>query len=191
MSITSPGLASSRRSCSVAANAPSAAATSGPCGACFWQPAANTLNVAAIAKVMLRCMNPLPIRLQMVECSLGFRKYSREGQERHTWGGKADKLEGASMHRKSGNGDRLSIANVPTNMLCGLLLLAAEYNVNSESWLAGQRLSVEQLNDPLTRISYRQAIEVIRRALPTLPIDDVGLAMGGNQNGGNFGLLGL
>ena len=95
------------------------------------------------------------------------------------------------MHRKSGNGDRLSIANVPTNMLCGLLLLAAEYNVNSESWLAGQRLSIKQLNDPLTRISYRQAIEVIRRALSTLPIDGVGLAMGGNQNGGNFGLLGL
>ncbi len=95
------------------------------------------------------------------------------------------------MPKKSGNGDRLSIANVPTNMLCGLLLLAAECNVNSEPWLAGQRLSVEQLNDPLTRISYRQALEVIRRALPTLPIEGVGLAMGSNQNGGNFGILGL
>ncbi|MGE8289111.1 MAG: AraC family transcriptional regulator [Stenotrophomonas sp.] len=93
------------------------------------------------------------------------------------------------MHRRSG--DRLAIADVPTNMLCGLLLMGRELGVNSESWLAGLRLSVTQLDDPRTRISYRQAIEVIRRALPTLPIDGVGLAMGSSQNGGNFGLLGL
>ncbi len=95
------------------------------------------------------------------------------------------------MQRKTTGGDRLAVANVPTNMLCGLLLLGSELGVNTDAWLAGLQLSAEQLNDPLARISYRQAIEVIRRALPTLPIDDVGLAMGGKQNGGNFGLLGL
>ena len=95
------------------------------------------------------------------------------------------------MHRRSGGGDRLSIANVPTNMLCGLLLLAEQLGLNSDNWLNGLQLSATQLNDPSTRISYRQAIEVIRRALPTFPITGVGLAMGGNQNGGNFGLLGL
>ncbi|WP_313318172.1 AraC family transcriptional regulator [Stenotrophomonas sp.] len=95
------------------------------------------------------------------------------------------------MHRRSAGGDRLAIANVPTNMLSGLLLLGSELGVDTDSWLAGLHLSQDQLNDPRTRISYRQAYEVIRRALPMLPIDAAGLAMGGAQNGGNFGLLGL
>lgn len=95
------------------------------------------------------------------------------------------------MHRKSNMGDRLAVANVPTNMLSGLLLLGNELGANTDGWLAGLQLSTEQLNDPLARISYRQAVEVIRRALPTLPIADVGLVLGGKQNGGNFGLLGL
>lgn len=95
------------------------------------------------------------------------------------------------MQRKPENGDRLAIANVPTNMLCGLMLMADELGISSDSWLTGLRLSPEQLSDSQTRISWRQAIEIIRRALPTLPLDGVGLAMGSNQNGGNFGLLGL
>jgi AraC-like DNA-binding protein len=95
------------------------------------------------------------------------------------------------MQHRSGNGDRLAIANVPTNMLCGLVMLAGEHGISADSWLIGLRLSPEQLGDPQTRISWRQAIEVIRRALPTLPFEGVGLAMGGTQNGGNFGLLGL
>lgn len=95
------------------------------------------------------------------------------------------------MQRISGNGDRLAIADVPTNMLCGLVLLAAELQVDSDSWLAGLRLSPEQLADPSTRISWRQAVDTLRRALPTLPGDGIGLMLGGSQNGGNFGLLGL
>ncbi len=88
-------------------------------------------------------------------------------------------------------GQRLSVANLPTNMLCGLVLLAGELGVNCEGWFAGMRLNVQEIHDPLVRVSYRQASEVIRRALPTLPVEGVGLAMGGKQNGGNFGLLGL
>lgn len=95
------------------------------------------------------------------------------------------------MQYRPGSGDRLSIAEVPTNMLYGLMMLANAHGVSSEGWLTGLRLSPEQLGDPQTRISWRQAIEVIRRALATLPVDGVGLAMGSNQNGGNFGLLGL
>ena len=88
-------------------------------------------------------------------------------------------------------GNRLLVANLPTNMLCGLVLLAGEFGVNAESWFAGMRLNVQEIHDPQARVSYRQASEIIRRALPTLPIDGVGLAMGEKQNGGNFGLLGL
>ncbi len=95
------------------------------------------------------------------------------------------------MRWKTGLGNRLSIANLPTNMLCALSLLAGEFGVNAESWFAGMRLNVQEIHDPLARVSYRQASEIIRRALPTLPIEGVGLAMGGRQNGGNFGLLGL
>ena len=93
------------------------------------------------------------------------------------------------MRWKTGLGHRLSIANLPTNMLCGLVLLAGEFGVNAESWFAGMRLNVQEIHDPQARVSYRQASEIIRRALPTLPIDGVGLAMGEKQNGGNFGLL--
>ena len=97
------------------------------------------------------------------------------------------------MRRKLGldGGNRLSIANLPTNMLCSLVLLAGELGVNCESWFSGLRLTPREIQDPLARVSYRQATEVIRRALPTLPIEDVGLTLGGNQNGANFGLLGL
>ena len=95
------------------------------------------------------------------------------------------------MRWKTGLGHRLSIANLPTNMLCGLVLLAGELGVNCEGWFAGMRLNVQEIHDPQARVSYRQASEIIRRALPTLPIDGVGLAMGEKQNGGNFGLLGL
>ena len=96
------------------------------------------------------------------------------------------------MHRNSVAGDnRLSIANLPTNMLCGLVLLAGELGVSCEDWFAGMRLNVDEIHDPDARVSYRQASEIIRRALRALPLDDVGLVVGGKQNGGNFGLLGL
>ena len=95
------------------------------------------------------------------------------------------------MQWKTGLGSRLSIANLPTNMLCSLVLLAGEFGVNTESWFAGMRLNVQEIHDPQARVSYRQACEVIRRALPTLPIEGTGLAIGGTQNGGNFGVLGL
>ena len=68
------------------------------------------------------------------------------------------------MQRISGNGERLAIADVPTNMLCGLVLLAAELQVDSDSWLAGLRLSPEQLADPSTRISWRQAVDTLATA---------------------------
>lgn len=97
------------------------------------------------------------------------------------------------MRRNQGQGEdaRLSVANLPTNMLCGLVLLASELGVNCEDWFTGLRLNAREVQEPDARVSYRQAIEVIRRALRSLPLDGVGLAMGAKQNGGNFGLLGL
>ena len=66
------------------------------------------------------------------------------------------------MRWKTGLGNRLSIANLPTNMLCGLVLLAGEFGVNAEGWFAGMRMNVQEIHDPLARVSYRQASEIIR-----------------------------
>ena len=66
------------------------------------------------------------------------------------------------MRWKTGLGNPLSIANLPTNMLCGLVLLAGEFGVNAESWFAGMRLNVQEIHDPQARVSYRQASEIIR-----------------------------
>ena len=52
------------------------------------------------------------------------------------------------MRWKTGLGNRLLVANLPTNMLCGLVLLAGEFGVNAESWFAGMRLNVQEIHDP-------------------------------------------
>ena len=65
------------------------------------------------------------------------------------------------MRWKTGLGNRLLVANLPTNMLCGLVLLAGDFGVNAESWFAGMRLNVQEIHDPQARVSYRQASEII------------------------------
>ncbi len=79
---------------------------------------------------------------------------------------------------------------LPTNLLCGLLQDARLLGINPDPWFAGLRLGLAEVQSPEARISYRQASEVIRRALRTLPAD-IGLTLGSRQNGGNFGLIGL
>ncbi len=79
---------------------------------------------------------------------------------------------------------------LPTNLLCGLLQDARLLGVNPEPWFAGLRLGVAEVQSPDARVSYRQASEIVRRAIRTLP-EDIGLTTGSRQNGGNFGLIGL
>lgn len=88
-------------------------------------------------------------------------------------------------------GDRLSVADRPTNILCGLMQLAAERGVDCDDWFAGTRLQPAEISLPDTRMSYRQASTVIRRALLALSMEGLGLELGSRQNLGNFGLLGL
>src|SRR3546814_1828787 len=47
------------------------------------------------------------------------------------------------------------------------------------------------LDDASVRVSYRQASQVLHRALRDLPGPDTGLRLGQQQTIGNFGLLGL
>lgn len=86
---------------------------------------------------------------------------------------------------------RMTAAVIPTNMLCNLAQLAREQQIDCTPWFKGMRLDPQEIEDPATRISYRQAAEVLTRALPALGRPDLGLAIGGRQDVGNFGLLGL
>ena len=86
---------------------------------------------------------------------------------------------------------RLAAAVIPTNMLCVLVQLAREQQLDSTSWFRGMRLDPREIDDPATRVSYRQATEIVGRALATLARPNLGLAVGCRQNIGNFGLLGL
>ncbi|MET0893255.1 MAG: AraC family transcriptional regulator [Pseudoxanthomonas sp.] len=86
---------------------------------------------------------------------------------------------------------RLAAAVLPTNMLCQLMQLAREQNVDSTAWFRGMRLEPREIDDPATRISYRQASEVVTRAIAALRCPDLGLVLGCRQDVGNFGLLGL
>ena len=86
---------------------------------------------------------------------------------------------------------RLAAAVIPTNMLCHLMQLARERQVDSAPWFRGLRLDSREIDDPATRVSYRQASEVVARALSTLAVPHLGLVVGCRQDVGNFGLLGL
>ena len=86
---------------------------------------------------------------------------------------------------------RLSAANLPTNILSGLVQLAEELGVDAHAWFAGVALSPIDVCDPSARVSYRQAIAIIRRAMQSLPLPDLGLVLGRRQDIGNFGVLGL
>ena len=86
---------------------------------------------------------------------------------------------------------RLAAAVIPTNMLCHLVQLARERGMDSTPWFTGMRLDPQEIDDPATRVSYRQASEIVARALASLNQPDLGLQVGCRQNVGNFGLLGL
>lgn len=86
---------------------------------------------------------------------------------------------------------RLTAAVLPTNILCSLVQLAQERGVDASAWFAGFALSPSDVCDPSARVSYRQAVSIIRRALCSLPDADLGLQLGRRQDIGNFGLLGL
>ena len=86
---------------------------------------------------------------------------------------------------------RLSAAVIPTNILCHLVQMAHDRRVESASWFKGMRLDPQEIDDPATRVSYRQATEIVARALAALAQPDLGLVVGYQQDIGNFGLLGL
>ena len=86
----------------------------------------------------------------------------------------------------------LSGTSIKCGIVAALVQMADRVGVDSAPWFAGMRLERAQFEgEAPVYLSYRQACEIIRRALPTLPGDGHGLVVGQAQDVGHFGLLGL
>ena len=82
--------------------------------------------------------------------------------------------------------------NIKCGIVAGLVARADRLGVPCDDWFQGTRLRREQfLAVPPVYLSYRQACEIVGRAVRTLPGEEHGLALGQVQDVGHFGLLGL
>jgi AraC-like DNA-binding protein len=80
---------------------------------------------------------------------------------------------------------------VPTYVLAGLVDVARERKLRFEPWFAGTGIAPQQTFEANARVSYRQASQVIRRALRSSPRGDLGLAVGSRESLVSFGVLGF
>jgi AraC-like DNA-binding protein len=94
-----------------------------------------------------------------------------------------------------GSDPRLGVASIKSTIVAGLMGMARDQGVPCEGWFAGLRLGPAQFAastlESLPYLSYRQASQIIRRAIRSLPGQGHGLALGARQDIGSFGLLGL
>ena len=87
---------------------------------------------------------------------------------------------------------RFTAVTIPPFVLTGLLDYVHAENSESENWLKGTGLTLEQFQQPDTLVSFRQITTVIRRILKALPPDDaVGLQLGSRGGLVSFGMLGF
>lgn len=86
---------------------------------------------------------------------------------------------------------RLTEAIIPPVSLVALVNLAQSKGLTANHWFNGQGLSINQLNQADTLISFRQAITIIRRALNTLSSGPIGLQSGSRNALQTFGMLGF
>ncbi|MBL8297277.1 MAG: AraC family transcriptional regulator [Rhodanobacteraceae bacterium] len=93
--------------------------------------------------------------------------------------------------RNASDDPRLRAATLPTNILSGLVQFAQERGIDASSWFAGFFLGPDDVCEPSARVSYRQALAIIRRAMAAMPEPGLGLLIGQHQGIGNFGLVGL
>src|SRR3546814_11005322 len=94
------------------------------------------------------------------------------------------------MHRTDDD-PRLTAASIATNILSGLCLMAEEQDIACEHWFTGLRLGRAQVDDASVRVSYRQASQVLHRALRDPPGPDTRPRLGPPQPIRNFGPLGI
>ncbi|UQS14814.1 AraC family transcriptional regulator [Pseudomonas sp. HS6] len=82
------------------------------------------------------------------------------------------------------------LALVSPFLLQTLADVAANKGIEAESLCRGLGFTFEDLQDPSQRISYRQAVAMIQRALKALPNQGLGLWVGAQNVLGTLGLLG-
>lgn len=82
-------------------------------------------------------------------------------------------------------------AVVPPSVIAGLLQQAGERRIDPAPWFRGLGISAAHCEVATTRISYRQAAEIIRRALASLPGEPLGLHVGTRDPLVSFGVLGF
>jgi len=86
---------------------------------------------------------------------------------------------------------RLTEAVIPTWVLAAVVQVGERYGCVIERWLAGTGLTGRQLAGTQTRVSFRQAAVILRRALRDLPPGPVGLEIAGRDPLVAFGMVGL
>ena len=87
------------------------------------------------------------------------------------------------------DGPTLTGANLKSGIVAELIQLADRLGVDSRLWFEGMRLDNTRFDDePPVYLSYRQACQIIRRALASLPGQGHGLTVGRAQGVGRFGL---
>lgn len=82
------------------------------------------------------------------------------------------------------------LALVSPFLLQTLAEVASTHGVDPETLCRGLGFTLEDLQDPAQRISYRQAVAMIQRALKALPRQGLGLWVGHQNVLGTLGLLG-
>ena len=80
------------------------------------------------------------------------------------------------------DGPTLTGANLKSGIVAELIQLADRLGVDSRLWFEGMRLDNTRFDDePPVYLSYRQACQIIRRALASLPGQGHGLTVGRAQ----------
>ena len=93
------------------------------------------------------------------------------------------------MHSKTVD-PHYELALVSPFLLQTLGQVVAQKGANAEHLCRGLGFTLADLDDPALRISYRQAVAMIQRALKVLPDQGLGLCVGNQNVLGTLGLLG-
>lgn len=93
------------------------------------------------------------------------------------------------MHSKTVD-PHYELALVSPFLLQTLGQVVAQKGANAERLCRGLGFTLADLDDPALRISYRQAVAMIQRALKVLPDQGLGLCVGNQNVLGTLGLLG-
>ncbi|MBB1088311.1 AraC family transcriptional regulator [Lysobacter sp. SG-8] len=93
---------------------------------------------------------------------------------------------GSTAHIQAGGG------RIKSGIVAALVGRAGELGVDCADWFAGMPFAAADVKpESPIYLSYRQACEVVRRALRSLPGSAHGLEIGYRQDVGHFGLVGL